>query len=62
MFWIDCILELHAYHCTSYRQIFFSFFALSWLQAGLQPLHSVVIVGRNAPEWLFAALGAILAG
>nr|XP_033792785.1 long-chain-fatty-acid--CoA ligase ACSBG2-like [Geotrypetes seraphini] len=36
--------------------------AKGFLKLGLQRFHGVVILGYNSPEWLFANIGAILAG
>ncbi len=36
--------------------------AKAFLKLGLEPLHSVAILGFNAPEWFLSATGAILAG
>ncbi len=34
---------------------------LVWFQLGLEPHHSVCILGFNAPEWNISAMGAIMA-
>ena len=36
--------------------------ALVLSQLGLEPMHSVAIIGFNSSEWLMADLGAIFAG
>ena len=36
--------------------------AKAFIKLGLERYHSVCILGFNAPEWLFAQLGAIMAG
>ena len=36
--------------------------AKALIAAGVQPREGVVILGFNAPEWVYADLGAILAG
>lgn len=32
------------------------------LQLGLEQAHSVAILGFNAPEWFFSAVGTVFAG